>query len=59
MVMSREEDERMHWLCDRIQQETDPKKFDELVMELNELLGRALGKVERKSTDPTELQVLC
>jgi hypothetical protein len=36
-AMSPEERERMNWLCARIQEEKDQKKFTELVMELNAL----------------------
>jgi hypothetical protein len=37
-VMTREERDRMNFLCRQIQDEQDPAKFDELVLELNELL---------------------
>jgi hypothetical protein len=33
-----QERERMNWLCNRIQDEKDPEKFDELVHALNALL---------------------
>jgi hypothetical protein len=36
--MTPEERRRMDWLCLRIQEEKDPKTFDQLVHELNELL---------------------
>jgi hypothetical protein len=36
--MRAEERERMAWLCERIAEEQDPKTFDELVQELNNLL---------------------
>jgi hypothetical protein len=36
--MTTEERERFGYLCERIQFEQAPKAFDELVMELNELL---------------------
>jgi hypothetical protein len=36
--MKPEERERMNWLCIRIQEEKDPKTFDQLVRELNDLL---------------------
>jgi hypothetical protein len=36
--MTPEERTRMNYLCKRIQDERDPKVFDELVMELNDLL---------------------
>jgi hypothetical protein len=36
--MTAQERERMNFLCLRIQDEKDPKTFDALVRELNELL---------------------
>jgi hypothetical protein len=36
--MTPQERERMNWLCNHIQDEKDPEKFDELVHELNDLL---------------------
>ncbi|HEV3511918.1 MAG TPA: hypothetical protein VGS05_09470 [Candidatus Sulfotelmatobacter sp.] len=36
--MTPDEKERMDYLCQRIAVETDPKVFDDLVKELNELL---------------------
>lgn len=42
--MTPEERERMDELCRRVQEETDPHKFDELVRELNQLIE---GKHER------------
>jgi hypothetical protein len=36
--MAHEERERMNWLCTRIQEEKDPKIFDQLVCELNDLM---------------------
>lgn len=36
--MTHEERERMNWLCIRIQEEKDPKIFDQLVYELNDLM---------------------
>lgn len=36
------EREQMHFLCLRIQEEKDPKVFNELVHELNELLERQM-----------------
>ena len=38
--MSPEERERMNWLCARIQEEKDQKRFTELVMELNALFEK-------------------
>lgn len=34
------EDDRINWLCDRLQEETDYSKFTALVRELNEALER-------------------
>ena len=39
-MMTPKEYERLNWLCNRIQNENDPKKFDKLVTELNDLLGK-------------------
>jgi len=36
--MTPKERERMNWLCNRIQEEKEPNKFDDLVRELNALL---------------------
>jgi hypothetical protein len=36
--MNSEERKRLNWLCQRIADEKDPKIFDELVQQLNELL---------------------
>jgi hypothetical protein len=38
--MTRDEREHMNWLCRRIQEERDPKKFTELLTELNHLLEK-------------------
>lgn len=38
-AMTAEERERMNWLCLRIQDEKDPKMFDDLVQELYDLLA--------------------
>jgi hypothetical protein len=43
--MTPEERERMNWLCLRIQDEKDPKTFDRLVQELNELLEQKHGRI--------------
>jgi hypothetical protein len=37
--MTPEERERMNWLCKQIQDETDPKRFGQLIAELNEVLA--------------------
>jgi hypothetical protein len=38
--MTPEERERLDWLCTRIQEEQDPKIFDNLIRALSELLER-------------------
>jgi len=43
--MTSEERERMNWLCNRIQNEKDPEKFDALVQELNELLEQKHSRI--------------
>jgi hypothetical protein len=45
--MTAEERERLGYLCERIQFEHAPKAFDELVMELQELLEQ-----KQQRTDP-------
>lgn len=37
-AMTCEERDRTYWLCTRIQEEQDPKKFDELIWQLDALL---------------------
>lgn len=44
--MTREERERMDYLCQRIAVEKDPKVFDDLVKELNELLERKHERID-------------
>jgi hypothetical protein len=41
-----EERERLHDLCERLANEQDPKKFTNLVMELNQLLGSKEVRIE-------------
>ena len=41
-----EERERLHDLCKRLANEQDPKKFTNLVMELNQLLGSKEVRIE-------------
>jgi hypothetical protein len=43
--MTPEERTQMNWLCKRIQEEHDPKTFDELVVELNDLLEAKHGRI--------------
>jgi hypothetical protein len=44
--MTGEERERLAYLCERIQIERAPKTFDELVMELNELLEQKQRRID-------------
>jgi hypothetical protein len=46
MPMTADERERMNWLCQRIQEESDHAKFLALVRELNELLARKERQIE-------------
>lgn len=50
-MMTPMEYNRMNWLCNRIQDENDPKKFNELVLELNDLLGKAAERTTRRMDD--------
>ena len=43
--MTPEERTRMNFLCKRIQEEHDPKIFDDLVVELNDLLEAKHGRI--------------
>jgi hypothetical protein len=45
-LMTPEERKQMNWLCLRIQDEKDPKTFDRLVRELNELLEQKQGRID-------------
>ncbi len=49
--MTPEERERMNWLCQRIQDERDQKKFTDLVRELNDLLERKGHRLEDTAKD--------
>lgn len=46
-MMTTMEYARMNWLCKQIQEEKDPKKFSKLVLELNDLLGKAAERTTR------------
>ena len=51
--MTPEECERMDWLCIRIQDEKDPKKFEALVRELNDLFDKKLSRIDpERKTEP-------
>ena len=43
--MTREERERMNWLCKQIQEERDPNRFGQLIIELNELLAEKESRI--------------
>jgi hypothetical protein len=45
--MTAQERERLWYLCERIQIEQAPEAFDELVMELNELLEQNQQRINR------------
>ncbi len=51
-AMTREERDRMNFLCQQIQDEQDPAKFDELVLELNELLEVKHERIHPEHTHP-------
>jgi len=44
-IKSPEERERFVWLCEQVQTEKDPKKFDQYVRELNDLLEAKHGRI--------------
>jgi hypothetical protein len=50
--MTRQEIERMEELCRRIQVEKDPKKFNELVALLNDLLEDKCERLEKRDDSP-------
>jgi len=50
--MTPEETERMKRLCKRIQEEQDQRKFNELVMELNNLLEATGSGLHREQYKP-------
>jgi hypothetical protein len=52
--MTPEERKRMNWLCVRIQEEKDPKIFDTLVCELNELLENQQEQIDGREKTETE-----
>jgi hypothetical protein len=43
--MTPEEREWMNWLCKQIQVERDPKRFAQLILELNEVLATKEGRI--------------
>jgi hypothetical protein len=54
--MTPEERRRMDWLCLRIQEEKDPKTFDQLVHELNELLEIKHERIH-PNTNPSRIKI--
>lgn len=54
--MTAEERKRINWLCLRIQEEKDPKIFDQLVRELNELLEIKHERIHRDHDPATKCQ---
>lgn len=50
--MSPEDQERLRWLCQRIQEEKDHDKFTALVIELNDLLQRNETHFAADATKP-------
>jgi hypothetical protein len=45
-----DEREKMAILCERIAKEQDPKKFNNLVQQLNELLGKKRQRIQPEHT---------
>jgi len=52
--MTPEERKRMNWLCKQIQEERDPKQFDQLITELNELLAPKESRITFGSPEQRE-----
>ena len=53
--MTDEERKRLGYLCERIQIEQAPKAFDELVMELNELLQPEQQRTDSAAANPNRV----
>jgi hypothetical protein len=53
--MTVEERDRLGYLCERIQVEQAPQTFDELVIELNELLEQNQQRISRAQA-PTSME---
>ena len=53
--MTPEESDRMNWLCRQITDEQDPKKFSELVRELDQLFARKEHRLESREK-PIEIR---
>jgi hypothetical protein len=45
IAMTPEERRRMNWLCKQIQEERDPKRFGQLITELNELIAEKESRI--------------
>jgi hypothetical protein len=52
-VMTPDERERMNDLCRRIMDEKDPLKFDDLVVQLNELLEAKHQRIHPEHSKPS------
>jgi len=50
--MTPEERDRMNWLCKQIADEQDPKKFSELVHELDQLFAKKEHRLESRQQKP-------
>ena len=48
--MTPEEQEQLNELCRRVIAEKDPKTFEELVKQMNDLLEKKYGRIDRKCT---------
>lgn len=46
--MTPEERERFEWLCKQVETEKDPKKFDQYVRELNDVLEAKHERIHSK-----------
>ena len=53
--MNADEREQLNYLCARIQLEQVPKAFDELVMELNELLQPEQQRTDSAAANPNRV----
>ena len=51
LVMTQEEREQMDHLCRSIQSEKDPRRFTELVKQLNDLLEQTHPRIESKKEE--------
>lgn len=56
-IVTPDEREHMHILCERIAKEKDQKKFSELVSQLNDFLDETVQRLEPSSTKPERPQL--